>query len=108
MTSEKDGQQEKQHSIESVGESHASGSNPGQESVENAGLADQPEPPPLSTFIHLGGDPPIKPDKVKRGTIFVCKKVTVVSPVNFCREEIPLSMITIHQTAHSSNQLDHC
>jgi hypothetical protein len=80
MTSEKDDQQEKQHSIESVGENPASGSNLGQASVENAGLADQPEPP-LSTFIHLGGDPPIKPDKVKRGTIFVCKKVTVVSPV---------------------------
>lgn len=51
MTSEKDDQQEKQHAIESVGENPASGSNLGQASVENAGLADQPEPPCRHLFI---------------------------------------------------------
>ncbi|KAI8673132.1 hypothetical protein NCS56_00778600 [Fusarium sp. Ph1] len=64
MTSKKENQQAKQYSMELVGESPASGSNPGQASVKNAGQADQPEPPPLSTFVHLGGDPPIKPEKV--------------------------------------------
>ncbi|KAJ4241535.1 hypothetical protein NW757_012234 [Fusarium falciforme] len=81
IMSPKGGQEAKQHSMELVGESPASGSNPGQASVENAGQADQPEPPPVSTFVHLGGDPPIKSEKVKCGTTIVRKKMTVIGPV---------------------------
>ncbi|KAJ4157815.1 hypothetical protein NW754_009465 [Fusarium falciforme] len=81
IMSPKGGQDAKQHSMELVGESPASGSNPGQASVENAGQADQPEPPPVSTFVHLGGDPPIKSEKVKCGTTIVRKKMTVIGPV---------------------------
>ncbi|EEU45329.1 uncharacterized protein NECHADRAFT_80907 [Fusarium vanettenii 77-13-4] len=35
----------------------------------------------LPSFVHLGGNPPIKPEKVKRGTGAIRKKATVIGPV---------------------------
>ncbi|KAI8669757.1 hypothetical protein NCS57_00791800 [Fusarium keratoplasticum] len=81
MTSKKDHQQEKQHYIESAGESPASGNNPGQASVEDAGQTDQTEPPPLSTFVHLGRYPPIDAEKLKRELGGVRKTVTVIGHI---------------------------
>lgn len=81
MTSQKDDQQAKQHSMELVRESPTSRSNPGQPSVENVGQADQSKPPPFPTFVHLGKYPPVDPEKLKRGTLDLRKKVTVIGPV---------------------------
>ncbi|KAI8725686.1 hypothetical protein NCS52_00140300 [Fusarium sp. LHS14.1] len=64
-----------------IGQAVATVGQPSQASVEDAGQADEPEPPPIQTFVHLGGNPPIKPEKVKRGTTIIRKKVTVIGPV---------------------------
>ncbi|KAL2686731.1 hypothetical protein Neosp_004272 [[Neocosmospora] mangrovei] len=81
ITSSMESQEANQHSMDPVGEYASHNSNLGQASVESPGQEGQPESPPPSTFVHLGGDPPIKPEKVKRGTTVVRRKATVIGPV---------------------------
>ena len=71
ITSPTESQKANQHSMDPVGEN----SDPNnQASVETLGPAGHPEPSPLSTFVHLSGNPPIKPEKVKRGTGAIRKR----------------------------------